>query len=172
MYTYFAHGNLDGIGQKICPGLLNSLRRRAADRAPGTYLKWICHDHLSKPRIASVRCIFLQQGRPKEDQHGVAQVVVRLHTLQSLQRVKKVTVKDKNGIKVQREVAVDYTGKEIPNAPPPDNAYEARKSAKESVEFFVMQSVMRNSKMGPWLGWGMAEEMTMEKLKKQEAKDK
>ncbi len=173
MYTYFAAGNLDAIAPNLCPGLLSSLRARMGRRPPTTYLKWTLHRHLSRPRLVSLRSTFVPG--PKEETHysrnGVIQAIIRIHSLQSLQSVKKVKVVEQ-GVTVLREVAVDSSGKEIPNAPRPDNEEASLSRAKETVEYIVLQSVLRRSKMAPWMVWGTAEETSLRKLEKEEKKER
>ena len=65
---------------------------------------------------------------------------------------------------------MDAQGRDWPGPVPLDPEEGARKVAKESVEYFVVQKSLRKSKEGPWKLWGQTEEMTLDKLARQERK--
>ena len=190
MYTYFAAGNLDAIAPQLCPGLLGSLHSRIAQRPPGTFVKWRLHKHITPPRLVSLRNSFIPGGeQTNHTRNGVMQAIVRIHTLQSAQSVKTVYRKEQ-GVTLAYDVRVDAQGKEIERERRPDDTNPRKLSngdeivntrpedvrpPKETVEYFVLQSVLRRSEMAPWMIWGTADEMTVEryeKLYKKEEKKK
>ena len=168
MYTNFASGNLSYLEPRLCEGILGSLKQRVSQRSPNTALKWTLHKHLSKPRLASYKAALMpkQKDQLSGESNGVVQAVVRLHTLQSLQHLKRITLRDDMGKIVEREVVVDVHGREVP--PVEDGAVP--KDAKEAVEYFVIQKSLRKGKEGPWKVWGTAEEMTMERINREDKK--
>ncbi|KAK5164324.1 uncharacterized protein LTR77_010019 [Saxophila tyrrhenica] len=165
MYSHFAAGNLDAIAPKLCPGLLSSLRNRIASRPPKTFQRWTLHRYLSSPSLVSMRTTLIPgtKDETRWTRNGVVQAVVRIHSVQSLQSVKRVNYTEK-GVKLSKDVMVDSTGREIAGAPAPEVEAASERRAKEVVEYFVLQSVIRRSKLAPWMVWGTAEEMTVQKL--------
>lgn len=171
MYTLFAEGNLVGMESRICSGLLSSLKARLGQRVANTHLRWTLHKYLSKSRIMSYKSAVIPaaKGETSRERNGVVQVVVRIHSLQSLQHVKRVTARDQRGKSVVKEVVVDAQGREVPES---EGAGAVPKDAKESIEYFVVQKSLRKSKEGPWMVWGTAEEMTLDRLKKMKPEQK
>ncbi|KAK4539852.1 hypothetical protein LTR36_010313 [Oleoguttula mirabilis] len=169
MYTLFASGNLAPIESRICEGLLGSLRSRIGQRPPNTALRWTLHKYLSRPKVASYRAAIMpaQKGETSSEKNGAVQAVVRIHSLQSLQHVKRVSTRDAAGHIAVREVVVDAQGREV--APVAEG--EVPKDAKESVEYLVVQKSLRRSREGPWMIWGTAEETTLEKIRREDKKD-
>ena len=167
MYEKFAAGNLEPIQAKLCQGLLSSLKSRIGQRPPGVFLKWSIEDYISKPRLVSYKATIMpgSKGIVKSDRNGVIQAVVRLHTRQSLQHVKRISRRQGGGTSTQ-EVLVDVQGREIQQS-----EKDARKDAKELVEYVVVQKMIQKNKEGPWMIWGTTEEMTLDKLKRQEKVD-
>jgi len=147
MYTAFAEGNLDGMKSKVCTGLFGSLRGRIQQRAPNTFLRWSVKKQLSAPKLCSFKAAVLPyaKGDPSTERNAQVQAVVKLHTLQSLQHVKKVSKREGKG-KTSKIVTVEE-----------DIGAE---EAKESIEYVVLQRVLRKGKMGPWNVWGFAGETT------------
>ena len=168
MYTNFANGNLAPVEPRLCEGIFGSLKQRISQRSPNTALKWTLHKHLSKPRLASYKAALMpkQKDQSSSESNGVIQAVVRIHTLQSLQHLKRIHLRDSSGDLVEREVVVDVHGREVPSVE--DGAVP--RDAKEAVEYFVIQKSLRKSKEGPWKIWGTAEEMTMERINREDKK--
>ena len=171
MYTAFAAGNVSALEGQVCPGLLGSLRARIAQRAPNTSLRWTVHKYLSRPRLVSYKAALMpglkKSASEKTEKNGFVQAVVRIHSLQSLQHVKRVNVRLAGGKQVEtREVLIDAQGRELPEEEQQqqDNGKVPR-NAKESVEYFVIQKALRRSKEGPWMVWGSAEETTLDKIR-------
>ena len=157
MYTSFAAGDLTPIQSRICPGLLSSLRSRIAQRQPNTYLHWHLSSHLSRPKLVSYRAIFFPGAKDesKHERNAQIQAVVRLHTKQSLQTVRRI----------QKRVG----GKLVTE----ESATEAPQE-KESVENVVVQIACRRGVWGKWTLWGFADEVDVGKIERenQEAKMK
>jgi len=168
MYTHFASGNLAPMESQICEGLLGSLRSRVSQRNANTSLKWTLHKYLSRPRLASYRAAVYpsQKGETASERNGLVQAVVRIHSLQSLQHVKRTSSRDATGKLTVREVLADAQGREL--EPVAEGALP--KDAKESVEYFVIQKSLRRGKEGPWMVWGTAEETTLEKIRREDKK--
>lgn len=171
MYEHFAAGNLAPIEHKICEGMLGSLRSRIAQRNPNTSLKWTLHKYIGRPSIfnlASYRAAIFpgQKGEMPSERNGIVQAVVRIRSLQSLQHVKRSTYRDESGRLGVKEMRVDTQGHEL--GPVEEGVVPA--NAKESVEYIVIQKMLKKGKEGPWMIWGTAEETTLEKIRREDKK--
>ena len=166
MYEHFGSGNIQPIELSICGGLLGSLRARISERPPNVMLKWTLHEYLSSPKLVSYKAAVAPRpkGAPPGDSTGIKQAVVRIHTLQSLQHVKRMHVKEK-GVSFAKDIQVDVSGRELQLPRDP------RENAKVMVEYVVVQKMMMRSKEGPWMIWGMTEETTVDKLKQEGRKE-
>lgn len=153
MYSAFAAGNLEIVQSKVCSGLFGSLRARVAQRAPNTYLRWSVKRQLSSPKLCSYKAAVLPgpKGESSEERNAQIQAVVRLHTLQSLQHVKKVSQRVKNKLVTKEELV-------------------GAEEEKESVEYVVMQKTLRRGKMNNWQVWGFTNETSLQQLLKEDAK--
>ncbi|KAK0266680.1 hypothetical protein LTS16_020445 [Friedmanniomyces endolithicus] len=140
VYEHFAEGNLLPIEAKVCEGFLGSLQKRIALRAPNT-----------------------GKGELSTERNGVLQAVVRIRSLQSLQRIRKVSERDEDGRLVVREVVVDAQGNEVVGG---QEEGAVPKDAKESVEYFVVQRNLRAGKDSPWMAWGTTEETKVAEMLK------
>ena len=166
MYEALAAGDLKPVQGEICTGLLTSLRGRIGQRPANTHLKWTLHKYLTAPRLVSYKSSIMPgaDGRPskdKEAQNGFTQAIIRIHSLQSLQHVLTKTVRE-HGKLVTTEALVDAQGRLLSADEDPEAA--ARRNAKETVEYFVIQKQMKKSKEGPWMVWGTAQESSLEKI--------
>ncbi|KAI7094388.1 hypothetical protein KC352_g39477, partial [Hortaea werneckii] len=168
MYEHFAAGNLTPMENQICEGMLGSLRSRIAQRNPNTGLKWTLHKYLSRPKLASYRAAIFpeQKGEKNTERNGIIQAVVRIHSLQSLQHIKRMSTRDANQKLVVREVPVDSQGREMELLK--EGAIPA--NAKDAVEYVVIQKMIRKGKEGRWMIWGTTEETTMSKIKQDQNK--
>ena len=155
MYGAFAAGNLESVHSKVCTGLYGSLRGRVQQRAPNTYLRWSVKKQLSSPRLCSFKAAVLPgpKGESAEERNAQIQAVVKLHTLQSLQHVKKVA--KRVGQKL-------VTSEELIGA----------EEEKESVEYVVLQKTLRRGKMNNWQVWGFTNETSLNRLLREDAKKK
>ena len=166
MYEDFAAGDLRPMEKEICAGFLSSLRARLGQRPQNTYLRWTLHKYITKPKLVSYKVAMLPDIIGKsglnKNVDGVIQAVVRIHSLQSLRHIKRVTVRDKGRGETTKEVLVDAQGRELPQEK--DSEEAALKDAKELVEYFVVQKSIRKGKEEEWMLWGTAEETTVQKL--------
>ena len=153
MYEHFATGNLEPVEKHLCAGLLGSLRHRVSLRPQGQTLRWKLVKYLSQPRLVSYKSAMLpgQTGDTAYERNGIVQAVVRIHSMQALQRVQRSQARE-NGRLVIREEALDGD-KERP---------------KETVEYVVVQKMLRRGKEGDWMLWGFAEATTLDKIEKEE----
>ena len=171
MYAHFAAGDLQRIEDKICEGMLGSLRRRIGQRSQGTYLIWRLHKYLSPAKLVSYKAVGVAPEALKElkDPWGIVQAVVRIHSLQSLQNVKRVQSR-KGGKMMTEDMVVDSRGNQYPLARLTEQ--NKMEGAKETMEYFVIQKMMSRSwggmKEGPWMVWGTTDETTVEKLEREE----
>jgi protein MBA1 len=145
MYGAFALGNIEAVQAKVCTGLYGSLRGRVQQRAPNTYLRW------SVKKQAAV--LPGPKGESKEERNAQIQAVVKLHTLQSLQHVKKVAKR---------------VNKQMLTMEEPVGAEEV----KESIEYIVVQRTLRRGKMNDWQVWGFTNETSLNEILREDAKKK
>ena len=95
MYTHFARGTIDKVRSKLCENIYESLRGRIAVRPANTSLKWTLHRYVGAPRIVSHRFTPLTAGeKDKYKQSVLQQAVVKITSMQSLQRLRKVRGRD------------------------------------------------------------------------------
>lgn len=161
MYKHFAQGDLTPLEGKLSPGLMGSLRGRVSQRQANTFMKWSLERYLSTPKLVWYHVAMVDPKRPKDDQLGLIQAVVRIRSRQSLQRVQKVMGRDR----MVREVVVDSEGKAIPDE---QVERERRRSTKDTTEYVVLQRFLKHSRTSPWQIWGTTEEMSLAKIKKAE----
>lgn len=150
MYTNFAKGTIDNMRPRLGENIYESLKGRIVSRPPNTSLKWTLHRYVGSPRLVSHRYTPLTAGvKDKYKQSTLQQAVVRIESMQSLERVRKVRGRDGKVSAVVEEGS-------------------SRPEGKEVVEYFVVQRMMRKGKVGQWKIWGTTEEMTLEKLEAEE----
>lgn len=152
MYKAFAAGDMSAMQGQICSGLLGSLRGRIAQRAPNTYLEWSAKKQLSPPRLCSYKAVALPgtKDEGKNERNCQVQAVVRLHTLQALQHVKRVTKRVGNKIRTEEERV-------------------GREEEKESYEYMVLQRTIRRGKVNDWQIWGFTDETRLRDVEKENA---
>lgn len=160
MYEQFASGDFLGRDPPMCEGLLASLRTRVGNRQVNTWLKWTLHKYLSKPRLVSYKVVVMpgEKGVSRREQSGLQQAVVRIHSLQSLQHMKRESVRGDDGKLVTRETPIEGA------------ANMGGKDGKETVEYIVVQKWLRRGKHGPWMIWGTTGETTLRDLDKMNPK--
>jgi protein MBA1 len=153
MYSAFAQGDLERLQPKVCNGLFGSLRGRVQQRAPNTFLRWSVKKQLSSPKLCSFKAAVLPgpKGESADERNAQIQAVVKLHTVQSLQHVKRVTKRVNNKIVTQEELV-------------------GAEEEKESVEYVVVQKTLRKGKMNNWQLWGFTNETSLSQLLKEDAK--
>jgi protein MBA1 len=151
MYSSFARGNIDAMRPRLCENIYESLMGRVAARPTNTSLRWTLHRYVGAPKVVSHKFTPLSAGiKDKYKQSVLQQVVVRIKSVQSLQRLRKVRGRDGKVTEVLEE--------------------GSESKGKEVTEFFVIQRMMRKGVMGDWKIWGTTEEMTLEKFEKEERK--
>nr|POF16709.1 hypothetical protein CFP56_71350 [Quercus suber] len=160
MYEAFAAGELQGLKSKVCVGLWKKLDERVRARPKGVRLRWKVERYVRRPSVMSFKAglMNLEKKASKEEQLGMKQAVVRIHSVQSLQHVRLVTVKDPGGSGTSsvREVLVDAMGK------PLEEGETSVPVTKESVEYLVVQKLLINSREKDWKIWGTTKETPME----------
>lgn len=157
MYKAFAAGDLKTVQEKVCSGLFGSLRGRVNQRAPNTFLEWEVKRQLSSPKLCSYKAAVLPgpKGESSAERNAQIQAVVKLHTLQSLQHVKK-TMKRESGKKAMVTKFENIGAEE----------------EKESVEYVVLQKTVRKGKFGQWQIWGFTDETSLRQIEQDEEKQK
>jgi mitochondrial protein MBA1 len=169
MFANFAAGDMKGTGKKLCTGILNSLQRRIEERPPNTSYLWKLHKYLSPPALVSYKAHPFPETLkwPKKERHGVAQAVVRIHSLQSIKPVKRVRVNER-GKMVYKEMVVDARGNEHLRERMTESAIV--ENAKETVEYVVLQQMYKMAEPEEWKVWGTTEETTLEKVEALQAR--
>lgn len=143
MYSHFAQGNLSPIAPKLCESIYSSLDQRILSRGPNTGVQWQLHRWLSEPKIVSHKYMpmSLEDNKDKTKQTTIQQVCVRMESLQSLKKIKKV----RQGGRV---VEVLEEG--------------SSQVAKPVTEYLVVQRLCKRGKMGEWMVWGTTRESSVD----------
>ena len=92
-------------------------------------------------------------NRNEETHHGFVQAVVRIHSLQSLQHVRRTNQRGRYGEMVVQETPVNAQSRGMAVE---EGEESAAKHAKETLKYFVIQKQLRRGKEGPWMGWSTA----------------
>ncbi|KAK0260726.1 hypothetical protein LTR91_025246 [Friedmanniomyces endolithicus] len=164
VYSHFAAGTLLPMETKLCEGFLGSLRKRIALRAPNTGIRWTVHEYLSAPKCVSYKAAYYppQKRELSTERNGVLQAVMRIRSLQSLQRVRKVSERNPDNVLVVRNVVLDAQGNEVVSL----EEGAVPKDANESMEYFVVQRSLRLGKDSHWVVLGTTEETKVEEMLK------
>ena len=172
MLANFATGELQSVENKVCEGMLNSLRRRIAQRPPNTSYIWKLHRYITPPALVSYKPYIFPEtlNKKKEERHGVVQAIVRIHSLQSLRPLKRVSVREGKQT-VVREFVTDAQGVDQPLERMMESS-QVVSGAKETVEYVVLQQMYKRATPGPWKIWGTTEESSLAGLEKKEKKKK
>ena len=168
MFEHFSTGKLQPVEAQLCQGLLGSLRSRIAQRPPNVHFMWTLDAYLSSPKLVSYKVVLLPGGDLRAEKNGVVQAVVRIHSVQSIRRFMRQTIRD-SGLTRTVEIPVDAEGRELP--PSKDGRVPWGQTAKETTEYVVVQKSLRKNKEGPWMVWGMAQETTLEMLDRKKRND-
>lgn len=157
MYKAFAAGDVNSLSDKVCTGLFGSLRGRLMNRAPNTFLRWEVKRQVAKPKLCSYKAAVLPgpKGESSAERNAQIQAVVKLHTIQSLQHVKKVQKREGHHKRIV--TALENIGAE---------------EEKESIEYVVLQRTLRKGKVNPWQIWGFTEETSLAKIEQEEREKK
>lgn len=145
MYTHFSKGTVDAAKNKLCESVHANLLARCAARPPNTSMRWTLHRYLATPSVVSHRIVPLTLEKDKYKQSALQQAVVRISSMQSLQRVKKVKGRDGKVAELIEDGSTSGEGREV-------------------TELFVVQRMLRKGTWGDWKAWGTTEETTLEKL--------
>jgi len=130
MYTAFARGDVQSLKGVCLEGIQASLRSKIDYRPFGERMNWTLHRYIGRPRIVSTRI-----GRLPLDESAIYQAVVRIRSMQSLEKIIKDPGEKSN-------VAIDQ-----PKAVP-----------KKVTEYVVLQKRLIRGKEDQWKIWGMTEE--------------
>ncbi|GAB7362852.1 hypothetical protein MBLNU230_g3155t1 [Neophaeotheca triangularis] len=151
LYSAFAAGNLTAVEPSLCQGFLLNLRNALAQRKSNHFYTFTVVRELSRPRLMSVRGAVLpgKAGEGKGERNGALQAVVRVHTLQRAQEMRRKQVRGPKGLRVEEEAVGEAV-------------------EKAQVDYFVVQRVLRKSRYGPWKVFGHAKPTTLRELEKEE----
>ena len=126
----------------IClEGIQASLRSKIDYRPLGERVHWTLHRFIGRPRIVSTRI-----SRLPIDVSAIYQVVVKIKSMQSLEKIRK-------GTGAQRDVVLE----------------ETKGEPKKVMEYVVLQKRMIKGKEDPWKIWGMTEETKPEDVTHEES---
>lgn len=169
MFANFATGDLQSVETKLCPGMLSSLEQRITQRPRNTSYLWHLHKYVTSPTLVSYKAFPIPETLkwPRGERHGIVQAVVRIHSLQSLQPLKRVMQTEGNK-RVVKEFVTDGKGVEWPRERMIENRWLG--NGKETVEYVLLQQIYKRTEPGEWKVWGMAEESTLEKIELQKKK--
>jgi len=139
MYSAFAAGNLSPISTKLCENISQNLQQRIASRGPNVGVAWTLHQWLGEPKIVSHKYMpmSIEDNKDKTKQTTIQQVCVRMESLQSLKKVRRVK-QGRNTVEVLEEGS---------SAEP-----------KHVTEYLVVQRLCKRGNMGPWMVWGTTTE--------------
>jgi protein MBA1 len=174
IYTAFGEGDLELVKKKLAPGFYESLTKHILERQPDTVRKWRLERYVREPKVVSYRfgpipaegeAAKKSKAEQAADTMGMVQAVVQIHSVQSLLTVR--TTREWDAVTrrtITRVVPLNQRGVEISEG----GAEEVRRaSAKETIEYFVIQRKVLHSKTQPWEAWGMTTESTPEVLRAQ-----
>ena len=122
-------------------GIQASLRSKIDYRPLGERVHWTLHRYIGRPRIVSTRI-----SRLPLDVSAIYQVVVRIKSMQSLEKIPK-------GTGAQSNVVLG----------------ETKGEPKKVTEYVVLQKRMIRGKEDPWKIWGMTEETKPEDVTQEES---
>jgi protein MBA1 len=195
IYTAFGNGDLAPVRDRLAPGFHDTLSQHIRERRPDTTRQWRLERYVGEPRVVSCIVGLLpneaeaataakaKTGQAetaaakakakkaakeaakaaKRDANGMLQAIVRIRSVQSLVTVARKRTWDRaRRTTVEESVPLNQRGEEISAA----GAEEVRKAtARESVEYFVVQKKIRHSRVDPdWQAWGAAQESTPERI--------
>ena len=126
----------------IClEGIQASLRSKIDYRPLGERVHWTLHRYIGRPRIVSTRI-----ARLPLDVSAIYQVVVKIKSMQSLEKIRK-------GTGAQKDVVLE----------------ETKGEPKKVTEYVVLQKRMIKGKEDLWKIWGMTEETKPEDVMQEES---
>ena len=117
--------------RKICnEGIFSAFRARIHSRPKNETHRWILHKYIGSPRIVSTR-----MGRLPMDKSAIMQVVVKINSIQSLEKIIK-------GAGRKDHVGGQFAGGE----------------KKKLIEYLVLQRMLIEGEEQPWMIWGTVQE--------------
>ncbi len=122
-------------------GIQASLRSKIDYRPFGERVNWTLHRYIGRPRIVSTRI-----ARLPLDESAIYQVVVRIKSMQSLEKILKGTGEN-------RDVVVE----------------ETKGKPKKVMEYVVLQKRMLRGKEDQWKIWGTTEETKPEDVLREDS---
>ena len=155
MYTRLADGSIDTMRPRLCENIHASLVDRVQARGPNTKMEWTLHKYRSEPRVVSHRTSLMDRNvAAGHNKSLLQQAVLRVKSVQSLKRFKKVRQKDGKIVDVLDEGSVGG----------------AEGQGRDVVEYFVVQRMTRKGKKGDWKVWGTTQETTIQMIEAQHRK--
>ncbi|KAL9084685.1 MAG: hypothetical protein Q9165_007933, partial [Trypethelium subeluteriae] len=152
MYTALAAGDTRTLHTLCCDSLLRSFTARIATRPTNEKLRWRLHRYVrgGKPKlVAHKAATFPSEGLGGSAKLGVRQAVLRIRSVQSLERWREV--KGRNG--EVREVREEEEG-----------SADGDGEGREITEYLVLQQKFWKGEQGDWMVWGMVEEASVEDI--------
>ena len=148
MYTAFAEGDIVTLAD-ICGGsLLSSFKAQIAARPPTERVVWRLHTYMAAPRLMSHLAAQLPIKSSDGSEAAIRQAVVRIRSVQSLERWLRVRGRD-GTVKEER---VDEAG-----------------DGREITEFLVLQQKLMIGKQDKWKVWGTVEEASLAEVLAEDA---
>lgn len=135
---------------------------KLAARPANRRMRWQVVKELSKPRLVSHRGAQLP-FKVQEEDGGIRQCVVRLHTLQRLQ---SGTVKEGGSSRAVLPLAARRSASVAPKAEVEEEVEWQAPIEKEVTEYMVIQRWLIRGQEEPWVLWGYTGETTAEDLTK------
>ena len=123
-------GDVETLKGVCLEGIQASLRSKIDYRPLGERVNWTLHRYIGRPRIVSTRI-----ARLPLDESALYQVVVRIKSMQSLEKILK-------GTGEKSDIVID----------------EPKGVPKKVMEYVVLQKRIVRGKEDPWKIWGMTEE--------------
>lgn len=151
MYERFADGTIDRMQPRMAESIYASLSSKVARRSPNSRVQWKLHKYVGYPWLVSYRQTVLSTTEPQHMRSTIQQAVVRIKSMQSLKKYKKV--RQKSGATVE----------ELEEGSTPD--------AKPVMEYFVIQKMTKKGYPGPWKVWGTTTETTWDVIKEEDRRE-
>ncbi|KAI9689189.1 MAG: hypothetical protein M1822_000927 [Bathelium mastoideum] len=146
MYSALAAGDLPALRTTCCASLLSTFESRVAARPANQRLVWRLHRYVGKPRVLMQRCAKLPFHDSEGRSGAVRQAVVRVKSVQSLERWRERKGRDGRS----REVREDKEGEQGEGD-----------QGREITEYLVVQQRMWKGKQEEWMVWGTMEEASV-----------
>lgn len=132
-------GDLHKLRTICTEGILDSFRVRINTRPKNEITRWTLHRYFDNFYFLTPRIVNTRIGRLPREQSAIMQVVVKIKSTQSLQRIAKSNLGKKS---------IDSHG--------------SQEAQKTLVEYVVLQRMMLDGKESPWRIWGTTQETEVE----------